>query len=172
MITVQDEIVKAKKRTDLFYLIAGLIFPALHIILGYYISGKRVEAPAMTEQTELLLYRFFFISMVGTIIALAIRWKLPRFFVKWALANRRGFGRSSGDQGFLDVAQSIAIIMFAFLEACTFYGLLLVFLGFDPGYIWIFVPFTVLGCLIVRPNEEFLRRLYDIYQERMAKSRE
>lgn len=168
----QNEISAALKRTNLFYVIFGIVAPALYIILGYYVTGHQKGRPEINERPELIFFLLLLLSMAETIIALVIRWKIPRFFINWALKSKQGFKRPSGFPSFTSMVRGLTVIMFAFLEACTLYGLLIVFLGFEPGYIWLFVPFTVIGCIIVRPNEEFLRRLYEIYLERRALSQE
>jgi hypothetical protein len=164
----QSEITAALKRTNLFYVIFGIVAPVLFIALAYYFAGSQKTRPVVTEQTELFLYLFLLLSMVETVIALIIRWKIPGFFINGLFKKRAGFNHPPGYPDFITVAQSLTIIMFTFLEACTLYGLIIVMFGFDPDYIWLFVPFNVLGCLIVRPNEEFLRRLLDIYRAHMA----
>ena len=145
----QSEITAALKRTNLFYVIFGIVAPALFIALGYYVAGSQKPRPEVTEKLELLLYLYLLASMIGIVFALIIRWKIPGFFIKGFLKKRIRFNRPPGYPDFITVAQSLTIIMFAFLEGCTLYGLMMVILGFDPNYIWLFVPFNVIGCLIV-----------------------
>ena len=168
MIEEKAEISRVKKRIAIIGPLFGFVAPALYVFVAYLVVYNRVGPPYTSpSQLHILFYLLLILSFTEIAIAVFVRNRLPAFIINYATGSKsqglQGLFRSGEDAepvAFSKTAFNISIIMLALVESCSVYGLLLVLLGLEFGYIWLFIGLTVIGYLMVRPNEDFLRRLH------------
>lgn len=168
MIEEEAEISRVKKRIIIIGPLFGFVAPALYVFVAYLVTHNRISPPDTSpSQLHMLSYLLLVLSFTEIAIAVFIRNRLPAFIINYATGSKsqglQGPFRSGKDAepaAFSKTAFNISIIMLALVESCSIYGLLLVLLGLEFGYIWLFIGLTVIGYLMVRPNEDFLKRLY------------
>ncbi len=176
MIEEKAEISRAKKRIAVIGPVFGFVAPALYIIVAYLVTHNRISPPDTSpSQLHILFYLLLILSFTEIAIAVFVRNRLPAFIINYSTGNKpqgpQGLfrsGKGAEPAEFSKTAFNISIIMFALVESCSIYGLLLVLLGLEFDYIWLFIALTVIGYLLIRPDEDFLKRLHRKLQEQGA----
>jgi hypothetical protein len=168
MIEEKAEISRAKKRIATVGPLFGFVAPALYVIVAYLVIHNRISPPDTSpSQLHMLFYLLLILSFTQIAITVFVRNRLPAFIINYATGSKSqglqrlfGSGKDAEPAGFSKTAFNISIIMFALVESCSIYGLLLVLLGLEFDYIWLLIALTVTGYLLVRPDEDFLKLLH------------